>query len=561
MILTRYLNKENGFKLLVLALTILIASMVIMSLVPPVSKDALVHHLAVPKLYLNHGGIYEIPFMDFSYYPMNLDLLYIIPLYLGNDIIPKFIHFTFALLTAWLIFRYLKKRAGSVYGLAGALFFLSIPVIVKLSINVYVDLGVIFFSFASLLLIIKWLEENFRIKYLIYSGIMCGLALGTKYNSLITYLLIALFIPFIYSRFSKNKKTIFFRSMLYSVIFIITALTVFSPWMIRNYSWKENPIYPLYNNFFNPSASVEPGNRDNSAEEKITQNRGLFTYRHFAYGESGLEILMLPLRIFFQGEDGKPQYFDGKLNPFLLIFALCAFLPLKNKSDSLRRERNIFFIFSILYILIALNTAVFRIRYISPIIPPLTLLSIMGIKNLFEALKGIVSQPNRFSGHIFVALLFVFCLALNTSYIIKLFGKVDPFSYISGRISRDEYISRYIAEYPALKYINENLASDSKIFFIYLGKRGYYCDKDYFFSPGLLHSIILKTNDSEEILTEFQKRRVTHLLVSFPLFDEWVKNNCSIDKQKRVESFFRDFTIPVFYKDGVGLHWLKGKYN
>ncbi len=51
---------------------IVICSIVLLSLVPPVSKDELVHHLAVPKLYLKHGGMIEIPFMPFSYYPMNL---------------------------------------------------------------------------------------------------------------------------------------------------------------------------------------------------------------------------------------------------------------------------------------------------------------------------------------------------------------------------------------------------------------------------------------------------------------------------------------------------------
>ena len=85
--------------LLITLLAILVVSIVILSCVPPVSKDALVHHLAVPKLYLKHGGMYEIPFMTFSYYPANLDLLYLIPLYFGNDILPKFIHFSFALLT------------------------------------------------------------------------------------------------------------------------------------------------------------------------------------------------------------------------------------------------------------------------------------------------------------------------------------------------------------------------------------------------------------------------------------------------------------------------------
>ncbi len=68
-------QKVISIGLLVL-LFALIASIVVLSAVPPVSKDELVHHLAVPKLYLKHGGMYEIPFMPFSYYPMNLDLLY-----------------------------------------------------------------------------------------------------------------------------------------------------------------------------------------------------------------------------------------------------------------------------------------------------------------------------------------------------------------------------------------------------------------------------------------------------------------------------------------------------
>src|SRR5512139_1291296 len=116
----------------------LILCVVVLSWVPPVGKDELVHHLAVPKLYLKHGEMMEIPFMPFSYYPMNLDLLYLIPLYFGNDIIPKFIHFSFALLTAGLVFGFLKRRTSAGYAWFGAVFFLSIPIIVKLSISAYV---------------------------------------------------------------------------------------------------------------------------------------------------------------------------------------------------------------------------------------------------------------------------------------------------------------------------------------------------------------------------------------------------------------------------------------
>src|SRR4030042_3319437 len=241
---------------LFICLGILIFFIIVFSLVPPVSRDALTHHLAVPKLYIKHGGVYEIPSMDFSYYPMNLEFLYMIPLYFSNDTALKFIHFTFALLTAWLIFYYLKKRADSLWAILGAVFFLSIPVVVKLSTTAYVDLAEIFFSFASILFILKWLRSGFRQRYLIYSGVMCGLALGTKYNGLVTLAILTLLIPFLYSRYGEKKGRGVIPPVRQCMMFLIISLLVFSPWMIRNYHWKSNPVYPLYNGLFNPKKNT-----------------------------------------------------------------------------------------------------------------------------------------------------------------------------------------------------------------------------------------------------------------------------------------------------------------
>ncbi len=553
----KFQNLTKYIYLLTVSLVMLTVAIILMSLVPPVSRDALVHHLAVPKLYIEHGGIYEIPFMDFSYFPMNLDLLYMIPLYLGNDIAPKLIHFCFALLTALLIFCYLKKRAGLIYGISGALFFLSIPVIVKLSITAYVDLGVIFFSFASLLLILKWIKEEFKLRYLFYSGLMCGLALGTKYSSLITFILLTLFIPFIYSRFNGNKKRLLVNSLLACIVFAVTSLAVFSPWMIRNCYWKGNPVYPLYNKVFNPPAPSRQNTNVTNTEKKVAQNKGLFTYRHFIYGESGFEIALLPLRIFYQGEDDDPQFFDGRLNPFLLILALLSFIGLKNNPVLLKTEKNIMFVFSILFIFIAMFTTVMRIRYIAPVIPPLTVLSILGIKALLEKSRCLTFRKAENILVMSACFLFIISLALNSVYIVKLFRRVNPVPYITGSVSRDEYISRHVVEYPVIKYVNENLPLDSKVFFIYLGRRGYYCDRDYYYNNGLLHRIIKKADRADEILTELQKRGITHLLISFPVFDKWVKENCPIQKLDMIKRFFTEHTVSTFYKNGIGLNTLE----
>ncbi len=191
----------------------IVISIGILGYVPPVDRDSLTHHLYVPKLYLKHGGIYEIPAVEFSYFPMNLDLLYTVALYFGSDILPKYLHFAFALLTAWLIFRYLKYRLNNLYALFGVLLFLSIPIIVKLSITAYVDLGLIFFSLFSIIYLHKWVENNFQLKYLVISAVGCGMGLGTKYNGLITLFLLTLLVPFSYARLSSGGEKQFSKAI------------------------------------------------------------------------------------------------------------------------------------------------------------------------------------------------------------------------------------------------------------------------------------------------------------------------------------------------------------
>ena len=82
---------------------------------------------------------------------MNVDLLYLVPLIFGNDLLPAFIHLLFGWGTGYLVYRYLKKQAGRIWGLLGLLVFVSTPMIIRLSITAYVDLGMIFFTTASVL--------------------------------------------------------------------------------------------------------------------------------------------------------------------------------------------------------------------------------------------------------------------------------------------------------------------------------------------------------------------------------------------------------------------------
>lgn len=527
--------------LLLGGLAFLVVSICALAIVPPVSKDALVHHLAVPKLYLKHGGMYEIPFMVFSYYPMNVDLLYMIPLYFGNDIVPKLIHFVFALLTAWLIFSYLKRRSNSLYALFGVIFFLSTPIVLKLSFTAYVDLGLIFFSTASLLLLLKWSENRFRLRFLILSALFCGLAMGTKYNGLICFFLLTLFATFIYSKYAQGSKQGPFRALGYGLVFAGIALLVFSPWMIRNFIWTNNPIYPLYDHWFNPQYG------------EAKRSLGPFAFRALIYDESWWQIALLPLRVFFQGQDGIPQYFDGKLNPFLLFLPMTAFLMTRHDPQRLKREKNVLLAFAVLFFAFAFFRTDLRIRYISPIIPPLILLSVLGIKNIMDRVGDLKGQGTKRALPLLLVSALTVGLVLNGLYTLNQFRYVQPFAYLRGHLSRDAYISKYRPEYPALQYINRHLPSNALVFFNFVGNRGYYCERDYIFGEDLMGEVFLAPKSPEEMVRVLRDKGISHLLIYEPLFEKWIRDNRSDGDRYVVRAFFKKYVRVLYHEKGFSV--------
>ena len=550
------------------ALLILIASIVILSSVPPVSRDALSHHLAVPRLYLKHGGIYEIPHVVFSYYPMNVDLLYLIPLYFGNDIASKYIHFSFALLTAGLIFNYLYKRLDLLYALLGALFFLSIPLIVKLSITVYVDLGLVFFSTASIIYFLKWVESRFKLKHLIISAGWCGLALGTKYNGLVIFILLTLFVPFIYVRKSHAGGLNQAKAMGYAAVFMAVALLIFSPWMIRNYHWKQNPIYPLYHSWFSHQkipALVDMMNGNDSNNRKTDarlkagsprsqkQGIGLFGYRKIIYGESWWEIALVPLRIFFTGKDGDPQHFDGKLNPFLILLPILAFIRFSKAQYQIETEKWIWLVFSLLFLLITFFKTEMRIRYVAPIVPPLIILSMMGLHQVNVMVLSRYPAGSSIIPRAVITVVTGMMLLINTVYIIRQFSEVQPIGYLSGRVGRNEYIETYREEYPVVQYANTNLPANSKILSIFLGNRIYHSEKTMISDPGVLLKAVSRSVSPKKISIDLRKSGLTHLIIRMDLFDSWIDNNLDEKKKELIKLFFKENTQLIYYKNGYGL--------
>jgi hypothetical protein len=520
-------------------------------MLPPTATDGLIHHLAIPKLWLLNGGFYEIKWSVFSYYPMNIDLLYLIPLYFHNDMIPNFIHMGFGIGTSWLIFRYLSDKFNRVAGLLGVLVFFSTPIVLRMSTVAYVDLGLAFFTTTSILAYLHWRSNDYNEnKWLFISSCAMGLALGTKYNALIAWFLLLLAIIFFYSRDKKTQ----WPAVRYGGIFFIISLLIFSPWLIKNTILTGNPLFPLFNGFFNAIINNVANEGNIYSVVSGDAYMGMFKYRALMYGENFWETLMIPLRFFFQGQDFSDRYFDGVLNPVLIIMIPFAFM-----NRSFQKDKFFFVLFAFFFILMAFLLDQLRIRYILPAIPVLTILTVMGIMNVLTWSAEKATPIKYFYTGIILLFLVMFG-AKNIMYLSNYFQNLQPFKYICNMETRDEYINRHMKSYAAMSYINKQTPPNSRIRLIFLAGRGYYLDRlyedDSSFGMNVIQDLVAKSNDDKIFQKYLHSLGCTHLLVRTDLYWKYLQDNYSLEKISRLSRQMKRFTETIYEANGYVVYRL-----
>ena len=491
-------------RLIGLAILVIIVCEILLGLVPPVARDELTHHLAIPKLYVRAGRIVEVPIAPYAYFPMLLDMLYTPWVYWGLDSVPKLVHALYGYLTGLLLYAYLGRRMNGVYGLLGFFFFISVPSVLRLSHWAYVDLGVTFYSTAALLCLLRWREEKTARGWLILAALSAGFAMATKPNGNLAFLLLfALFLFMLAGEPKRGIRTIVAETLLFGFL----AALPFLPWLAKNWQQTGNPFYPMMAGFFQSQAAP--------AQEEVSSfvSLGIFAKREWLYGESGWQIAALPLRLFFFGQDDNPQYFDGVLSPILILLLPWAF---KGKWGE---EKKLLLGFAGLFLAFALVLVDLRARYVLLMVPPLVILFAYGVFNLYLSAK----RP----AYLFAVLLAF--AAYHVSYLWRYFHDVAPLAYLSGQETRVNFLTRSLTEYPVLEYANRTLPAQAKVYLIFAGRRAYYWEREYYHDggelPGLLLSAIRAARQPADIEKKLEQKGITHLMAQTDLLGRYLRQN------------------------------------
>ena len=496
------------------------------------------------------------PWAEYSYYPVYINLLYLICLYFKNDIAPKFIHLGFGLATGWLIYLYLKEKFDRNWALLGMIIFITTPIVVWLSTSAYIDLGMTFFTTGSVLAFIKWRDSEYsRFKWFLISAFCMGIAIGSKYNALIAWFIVNMFLVLSFARDTRKQ----IKALQYGMLFFILTAFVASPWYLKNYFQTGNPFYPLFGSFFK---SLHHHPVQDAVYRQAIEKTGrisFFKMREVMYGESFWETILIPIRMFFQGKDNSYQYFQGSLNPILILF-----LPFVFINKRYGKDKFFFVFFAVIFIIMAFFLTAKQVRYILPVLPFLAIVAVMGIKDVMDKLQEetflSAFQFSKNAKSIVRILLFAvvaILLTLNFVYLKSRINVIKPFPYVFGKETREVYLKRHLLHYDVAEYINDNLSSDAKIFTMFLGRRGYYLDRAYenesSFGMSTIRHMVNSSSDEEKFVEYIRSMNITHILMRTDLVDNYLQDNFSKKEIKRILQLVSKYWKKVYENNGYAL--------
>ncbi|MGD8815378.1 MAG: glycosyltransferase family 39 protein, partial [Anaerolineales bacterium] len=281
------------------------------ALTPPTGVDGLIYHLPVPQLYLNAGRMIPTPDFTPAAFPSAIEMLFAIGQAFGSDVFSQLIHLTYLGFFVGGTILAGRRFLGESGGWLAAAILLGMPVLPIWGVLPYIDIAWALYEFLAIYFLLIWVKKANASAYVL-SGILCGLAVGSKYLALGGFASAVLVILL------NVRRDGLFSTARNVLVFSLTAILVASPWYLRNWLWYGNPFYPFYQGLF--GGSLDPMSGLSSHQ----LNYGIIDY------------LLIPLRLIvdrkqFVGVYGSIEF----LSPFFLLFLVYPFMRRKNSLDRL----------------------------------------------------------------------------------------------------------------------------------------------------------------------------------------------------------------------------------
>lgn len=464
-------NAQFWQKLLLVSMSLILMFTLLQALSPPTDPDGLIDHLQAPKIFLQAERLYPTPEFVFGNYPFTIELLFATGMAFGSDTFAKLVHLTCAVLLVLGTFalgrRYLP--AGGAWVAVAIL--VGMPIFPVWAGLAYIDMGWTLYEFLGVYAVLLWAERNQQ-RWLVLAGIMIGFALGSKYIAFAGAAAVGLWVLW-HARLGGWRMV--FRS---AALFGGVALLVGSPWLIKNWWWLDNPVYPYF--FGTKSVSGIP-------------SRGSLSW---------WEYLILPWYLYFDRQRFVGVY--GTVEFLSLLFPFALLLPW------VRRSRIIPWLVGLTVLRYAFWALLFhgRLRYMLPVLPTLSVLA-------SAAIVGLAAQPLWQRLTLVVAKgLIGGMLAVSLIYSALFFLDVQPLAVVLGMESKESFLQREVTDYSAKQFIQAKLPPQARVFMLW-NTRSYYCDDRCI--PAYQSAWVRLTQppaDVAAVAARLREKDISHLMLS-----------------------------------------------
>jgi len=472
----------NRCCLIILAISLLACMLLVLT--PEIEKDALTYHSGVPKMFLEHHGIYFIPGNIFANYPFFGEMLYIWGLSLKGEILNKGIHFALALFILFSMWKFSRRYIrDKLFDSIPLLIFFTIPSVFLNAHVAYCDLTLTFYTFVAVYAFVNWFNTKEKL-WIILCGVFSGIAISTKYGGL--------YLPFSgclgvlwgcrQNRISDKKAVRLFS------IYVLFTLIAGAPFYLKNWIMTGNPLYPFFYQIF--------GGRGWSTEQARYYD---VLIKSLGMGRELVDYLLLPWNLSFYAKMDSPR-FDGLIGPVFILV-----LPFAIGMRRVAVEIKIVLVYCLIAFFFWASSAQ-QIRYLIPILPFIAI--IVGLTFSYYHKNKII-----------FTLLSIFIasgLAFNGYHIINDFRKIRPLSVLTGHENKDAFLTRMVPSYAMLKYVNTQLPENSYIFAIsmknltYLFNRPFYSDS--MFESYTIETILNNSKTPEDVCLVLKRKGFTHML-------------------------------------------------
>lgn len=466
----------------VLGLAILVVAAVVVgpAAAPEIFYDALNYHLGLQSQYLIDGEIRFVPTFVHSAFPAYLDVLLGLCLGLGGPAVGKFFNVLLFWLGCCATAAFVQEvMADERAGLAGAVTVATIPGVVVMTTMCGIDAALIgFAAMAGLALARMRAASAGDVSRLVcLAAVGAGISAGSKYTGL--WLVGALAVAIMVSLEPRRA----FSAVL---LFVGMSVLIASPWYVRNMLATGDPVYPVL--------SALMGNEEARwAVERLQRDVPAVGLSVSAIGELITGLL------------NNPGRFGAGAEPGVLVpLGLGAVLAASWRVPVLRPWA----VAIVAYVVVWLSQSSV-IRYIYPIFP----FCALGVAYI---VSGVTNWIRR-SAPIHAVLVMLALLPIGQSIrtLDSLYGASDVAAMFTGTLSKDEYLSRRLAYYPAAQWINTHTPSDSHVY--YLGEtRLLYLNRSVSMSSAYDHNEIgaLLAAAAPSFITHLKNRGVTHIVIN-----------------------------------------------